>query len=87
MRKRSMAEDAWVDAKVSMEKLSELLKENEGPFLLGKDIAYADMMLHGLLLWTSIGNPEAFSRLLGYGGKELKAHFEACKPWTKKNDY
>jgi glutathione S-transferase len=79
-------EAAWKNAEPSMQKLEKLLHEHEeGPYVLGTEASYADLILAGffkILLrldlyvrFTEKANDVVFGKL-----------YEACGKWVEKDD-
>ncbi|OAA67958.1 Glutathione S-transferase protein [Niveomyces insectorum RCEF 264] len=54
-----------------------------GPFFEGATPGYADLLLACQLAFIERFGPEVFGRLLALGNGELKALYEACRPWVE----
>lgn len=82
-------EKAWKAAEEAAPLVREFLKENKkdaGPFVLGSQVCYADLMVAGVLeMFRCIGT-DMFERTVEMvpGLRELH---QACQPWFKRNDY
>ncbi|ORY57825.1 uncharacterized protein BCR38DRAFT_448764 [Pseudomassariella vexata] len=80
---------AWKRAREILPKVTEMLKENEGPFFLGKTASYADLVWAGyLLFWQRLGD-DVFAELLKATG-DAKVHedlLDAVKPWSERADH
>jgi hypothetical protein len=83
---------AWEEAEPAFRAVTAIYKENgnEGPFLAGKDVQFADFVWIGLLLfWRSNRVPGAFEELLKRTGDpdwHLRL-LKAAEPWTARNDH
>ncbi|KAF2215693.1 hypothetical protein CERZMDRAFT_34457 [Cercospora zeae-maydis SCOH1-5] len=81
-------EQAWKAAEQAMDLIVALLEENEGKYVQGGDEpSFADFILAGVFRFSEIVDKEGdlFGRVMGYHGA-LKEHYEACKPWLKRDD-
>jgi glutathione S-transferase len=83
---------AWEHATKPIQEVTRLLKENEGPFFMGKTVSYADFIWAGFLLfWQRIGD-DVFNKLVSISGDvegRENVHLqllEAVKPWTERSD-
>jgi glutathione S-transferase len=80
---------AWEKAAPALKEATELLKANGGPFFLGKEFSYADVMWIGLLIfWRRIGD-DVFEKFLEATGDRSVhlAMLEAAKQWTERDDH
>lgn len=82
-------EKAWIEALPALLEITSLLKERqtEGPFFLGKDISYADIIWMGALIFLKRVDETVFQELLDRTeGRDVhERFFEACEPWTKRD--
>ena len=85
----SGGESAWTAAQPGLERLAKLLKEHkrdEGAFMLGSQVCYADLMATSLVEFYRRIDQSLFDRLTASvdGLKEL---YSACAPWFERNDH
>lgn len=75
--------------KDSLQKVTALYKENNGPFLEGKDPIYADFVWVSFLVFIQRSNPAWFDKFLeATGDAELhKAVITASTPYLERNDH
>jgi glutathione S-transferase len=83
---------AWEEAAPHFTALTAIYKENgnEGPFLAGKEVQFADFIwIAYLLFWRSNGVPSGFENLLeATGDPEWHLRLlKAAEPWTARNDH
>jgi len=81
-------EGAWEAAKPGIEALGRLMREkkvDEGPFILGSQVCYADFVIVALLQGLRTIGQDLFDRFVGYA-PELRTVWEACEPWLRKAD-
>lgn len=79
--------EAWRKAGPVLQEATALLKETAGPFFLGKDFSFADVIWISLLIfWKRIGD-DVFEKFLeAAGDKDLHlAMMEAAKEWTARD--
>ncbi|OAP59645.1 hypothetical protein AYL99_06943 [Fonsecaea erecta] len=81
------AAQGWEDAKPLVKELAAIYAENpEGPFLMGKEVSYADFMVVGWLrMMEGLGQLDKI--LAMEGGDKLKAVYEASAQWLKRDSY
>jgi glutathione S-transferase len=84
-RKEHGGEQAYQKAHAPLEEAAALLKENGGPFFLGEQASYADFLWTSFVLFVKRATEEGFQRMMSVD-EALKKHFEACMPWTEKDD-
>ncbi|TKA73768.1 hypothetical protein B0A55_07122 [Friedmanniomyces simplex] len=80
-------ERAWEAADPGLKELNGLMKEekrNEGPFVLGSEVSYADFVLVALLEGMRRIGEDLFERIVG-GDEGLLAIYEECRRWTEKD--
>ncbi|KAK4504550.1 hypothetical protein PRZ48_005466 [Zasmidium cellare] len=78
---------AWEKTGEGMEMLRGLLRENpEGPFILGQEASYGDLMLLGLFeFYRKLGIWGKFREV--YGGREVDELWEAGRKWVERDDH
>lgn len=57
----------------------------EGPFVLGKEVSYADFVVVALFECMKRCDPPGFERLMAFD-KSFKGLHEACEEWLKRDD-
>lgn len=84
---KEKAPEAWEGAKKPLNQLTDLLKENGGPFFLGETVSYGDFIWVGLLLFFGRFGEDIQTRIMEIGGDASvhKRLLEACKPWTQRD--
>lgn len=81
---------AWEKAEKGFSNISELLRENEGPFFMGQTVSYADFICAGVLLFLKgLGEDvsDELVRVSGDEGHAYKTLLEAVEPWSKRDSY
>lgn len=81
-------EKAWENAVPHLNEVAQALKENGGPFFMGKTVSYADFIVVGLLQFLkrlSYDN-DLFGRVMQIDPSFLVL-YEACADWLKRDDY
>ena len=81
-----VAEQAWEDVRPHIKALVELLKENDGDFVGGKELGYPDLYLIGM--WQHIkkvSREDMYKKLMEE--KAIEKHNKACEKWTERNDH
>ncbi|KIW35604.1 uncharacterized protein PV07_02291 [Cladophialophora immunda] len=78
---------AWEDAKPVVKEAGAVYAENpDGPFLLGKQVSYADFMVLGFLrMMDRLGIKDRFFAM--EGGEKLKELYEAGAKWLERDSY
>lgn len=81
-------EEAWKTAEPGFQELTQLLKahkKDEGPFILGSQVCYADLVCAGFceFFWC-IGN-EAYEKFTGSTSGLRELH-KACAPWLDRKN-
>ncbi|KAH8682300.1 putative glutathione S-transferase [Xylariales sp. PMI_506] len=80
---------AWENATPNVRAVTEMLKENPGPFFMGETVCYADFFWIGyLIFWKRIGD-DVFEKLMSVSG-DRSVHLkllEAARPWTERDDH
>ena len=82
-------EVAWKAAEPGFQLFEKLLREHkrdQGPFILGSEVCYADLMAASLAEFYRRIEQNAYERLTGAVGG-LKELCEACSPWFERNNY
>ncbi|KAJ9149482.1 Glutathione S-transferase [Pleurostoma richardsiae] len=82
-------EAAYSGAEPYLRQMTELLKENEGPFLMGSEVSYADFTWVALLLFFKRVDEGIFREVLKRTGDEAvhQSLLDACAPWLKRTDH
>ena len=81
-------ETAWRNAEPVLGKIKQLLHEDEsGPYVLGKEVSFADFILAGLWRFYQRVDKDGdlYGRVMKYDGSLVK-HHEACKKWLERED-
>lgn len=82
-------EQAWVAARPGIEDLKAFLRENkkdEGPFVLGSEVCYADFVVAAMMESLRRIGPELYARFVQEDGEgALRALHEACSQWMEKD--
>lgn len=78
-------DEAWAAADAQLREVSDLLERNKdkGPYILGKDISYADMFIAGANQSTRMVHEGSFERFMAYPGFERI--YRALEPLMEKN--
>lgn len=79
-------ENAWQAAEPHLANLEKLLKENEGPYIAGKEISYADFILGGLWIFVKKIDSKSYSRLAGYS-PAFGEHWQAISKYFERDDH
>jgi len=82
-------EQAWKEAEGGLKDLVKILGENaEGPYVLGKEASYADLILAGF--WAFLNKldkgGDLFGRIMGVD-EAFGKHWEACQEYLERDDY
>ncbi|EMC92108.1 hypothetical protein BAUCODRAFT_276412 [Baudoinia panamericana UAMH 10762] len=90
LAKSQMAgETAWKKAEPAMEEIKTILHEHEeGPYVMGKTVSYADFILVGLWRFVELLDEDGdmFGRGMNFD-EAFPKHYEACKQWIKRDDH
>lgn len=81
-------EQAWKAAEPGIKELGDFLKahkKDEGPFVLGSEVCYADFVVASLFETLSRIGKDIHEKLMSYDENFVKLH-EACKPWMEKDE-
>ena len=73
---------AWAAAEPALIELKQLLEEKPGPYLLGNEPSFADMVLAAFWTTNEIVCPDVFKEL-GRRIPAITSHEEACRSWQK----
>lgn len=75
----------WEETKPIFREIVALIEENGGPFVLGREVSFADFILLGALcLFKRVGEG-VFERVVGME-PALGTLYEASEKWLQKND-
>ena len=71
----------------AFEGIAALLKENEGPYVLGREVSFADFVIAGLFRFLSRldHGGDVYGRAMGVD-ERLGEHVEATKQWLVRED-
>lgn len=89
-KSEAAGEKAWEGAEGGLKLLGEIMGEHnaEGPFVMGKEASYADLVLGGL--WAFLAKldkgGDLFGRVMRFDGR-FGRHWEACGPYFERDDY
>ncbi|CAI7678777.1 unnamed protein product [Penicillium pancosmium] len=79
-------DEIWKTVEAESQTLVNMLKGREGkkgPFFEGEKVGYADLMICCVLAFFERMDPVIFEKLMGLGHGELKALWDACRPWLE----
>jgi glutathione S-transferase len=87
--KEAGGKETFKASEQGMAELSKFLKEHkqdDGPFILGSQVCYTDLMVVGIARFYRQVNDDAYDKLMEsvVGLKEL---CEACNPWFQRSNY
>ena len=85
LEKEKGGESAWEEAKPVIQEAGKLLKENDGPFFLGKEVSYADCMILGILQFAKQLGGGIFEKMVDIE-PALAQMYEASAEWLKRDD-
>ncbi|QIW94626.1 hypothetical protein AMS68_000144 [Peltaster fructicola] len=77
---------AWKAAEPHIPELEKLLKENDGPFIAGKEPSYADFIVGGFWIFLQKANKKLYERLTGYS-PAFDEHWRAVSKWFERDDH
>ncbi|KAK4541527.1 hypothetical protein LTR36_007973 [Oleoguttula mirabilis] len=82
-------ENAWKAAEAPLQELKGILHEHEdGPYVMGERVSFADFILAGL--WRFVQILDEGGDLFERGMKideSIPKHYEACKKWLERDDH
>lgn len=76
----------WERATPAVHKIVAALDENEGPFLEGEAVGYADFMLGGVLMTLKCLGNDIWDEVIKAspdGGKAILAFLKGLEPWSR----
>jgi len=83
------AQNAWTNAQPGIDELKAILHEHEeGPYVMGKTVSFADFIVAGL--WRFVEILDEGGDLFERGMKMDEAftkHYEACGEWLRRDDH
>lgn len=82
-------EAAYAGAEPHLKELTEMLKETEGPFFMGKEVSYADFTWVALLKFFKRVDEVIFGEVLKRTGDQ-DVHtglLDACAEWVERDDH
>ncbi|OCL06103.1 hypothetical protein AOQ84DRAFT_390428 [Glonium stellatum] len=86
MEKDKGGETPWAAAKQPIQELADLLKEQGGPFFLGKTVSYADFILVAFLHFLKRVDQAVFDRFVAHD-PAFSAIYEASQAWLARDDH
>ena len=82
-------ETAWMNAENGLSRLKDVLtshKNDDGPFIRGKDVTYGDFVIASFFEWTRrVGDGEVYQRIV-QGDKRFSDLQEACGSWLNEDN-
>jgi glutathione S-transferase len=88
-QKTKGGEQAWQAAQPGLQALSEFLtkhKRDSGPFILGSQVSYADLVLVAFIESTKRTSQAMLDRIVGFD-KSIKELYEASSKWLERSSY
>lgn len=79
-------DEIWKNVLAESETLVKMLKGREGkkgPFFEGEKAGYADLVFCCILAFFERMDPAFFENLMTLGDGEVRALWEACRPWLE----
>lgn len=86
LEKTDKAKNAWQDAEAGLDELKTLLREESGPFFLGKEPSYSDFIAVGAMQFMKRCESSLFERFVAYDQSFLTL-YEACGKWLERDDH
>jgi glutathione S-transferase len=88
-QKKKGGEKAWEAAEPGLLELTTFLSESkrdDGPYILGSQITYADLVLVAFLESSRRTSEEIFKRVIGFH-ENIESLYEACSKWLERSSY
>ena len=89
LAKSEKAQNAWTYAQPGIDELKAILHEHEeGPYVMGKTVSFADFIIAGF--WRFMEILDESGDLFERGMKMDEAfprHYEACEEWLRRDDH
>ncbi|KAK0302706.1 hypothetical protein LTR82_017781 [Friedmanniomyces endolithicus] len=88
LREQKGGERIWSGAEEKLKQLKGFLRnhqKDEGPFVMGSVLSYADLVIIALFESLSRVRKEVYDRIMAYD-KDFKKLHEAGEKWTKEDD-
>ena len=82
-------ENAWKNAEPGMKDLKSLLNENnDGPYILGKEVSFADFVVTGMWAFLKLldKNGDLYDRAMKFD-PSFSEHMNACQKWLERDDH
>ncbi|KAK6441965.1 hypothetical protein LTR95_001800 [Oleoguttula sp. CCFEE 5521] len=78
---------AWENAQQGIVAMKAVLEEHKGPFVLGKEASYADLIWGGFWhMMSRVSRDGDLTKCFSeQGGDVFDRHFDACKQWYEKD--
>ncbi|KAF2482862.1 hypothetical protein BDY17DRAFT_323640 [Neohortaea acidophila] len=71
----------WEKARPGLIQVKELLNENDGPYILGKEPSFADFVIVSFWqLFKTLGRHDVLDQMMAFD-KSFRAHAEVCDKW------
>lgn len=86
LERDSGGEPAWARFAPPLKELAGILKAEGGPFVLGKEISYADFVIVSFLHFAKRIGEDIYDRIAAME-PPLRILYEASKSWLKRDDY
>jgi len=83
--KEEGGDEAWVEALPGAKALGEVLGREEGPYVLGKEVSYADFVLVAALHSLMRMDKALYERVVSLESK-LGTLYDGCKQWLERDD-
>lgn len=82
-------EAAYAGAEPHLKEMTQVLKENDGPFFMGSQVSNADFSWVAVLLFFKRIDEAIFDEVLKRTGDEAvhKLLLESCSPWSQRSDH
>lgn len=86
LEKKTPEDEAWNDAEPGIHEMGSLLKQQGGPFFLGKTVSYADLVVVGALQFLKSIEERLFERMIGVEPC-LKTLYDACESYLGRKSH
>ena len=79
-------EAAYRNAEPVLRKIAELLRQNGGPFFMGRDVSYSDFIVVGFFRFLHRLGNDVFERVMDIDNSFPRL-YNACQPWLERDDH
>ncbi|KAE9371002.1 hypothetical protein N431DRAFT_376340 [Stipitochalara longipes BDJ] len=79
-------EEAWIEVLPSIHQLGEIIKKNEGPFVMGETPSYADFVIVGGLQFLKVIEEDFYNRVVKIHPAFGKL-YRASSQWLERDDH